>query len=444
MAQRRAVANGARVVKDLHILRSIGGVDYDPKSFGGDSKPKGVVRPALTVADLQARKWFVNKCQEAGLRTRVDKFGTVLGQGDASLRLLCGSHSDTQITGGWLDGSLGCIYALEAARAFKEAGLPAAIDVINFQDEEGRFGTLTGSTACTGGKSLDLDTIALSGTEKITLDLALQVAAPLLRDMGAEEHIFQFPFSESDHILKNPQAKYRGFFEAHIEQGRRLERAEKKVAAVSSIVGLRQIRLEALGEKNHAGSTLMMDRRDSGRALVHALARIDETFTQLVTSGVAPSFVWSFPVLHTEPGAPSIIPNHGLCVLQYRDPDDDILTAATEAVKHIVEGSTITPIVMHNDRPPLKPTQLDSSLLSCIEDSIRYHGDSDPMILPSGAIHDASSLANYAQIPTAMLFIPSINGISHSFDEDTADEDIAHGAQVYVDAAARMLGFIAR
>jgi beta-ureidopropionase / N-carbamoyl-L-amino-acid hydrolase len=147
----KVTANRARLLEDLHRLRSFGAVNYIPTARGGDGIPKGVVRPALSAADIEAREWLMERASAAGLTPSMDRLGTTLALGNcrdpAQLRLLAGSHSDTQPTGGWLDGALGVVFALEAARAVAEAGGPNAVDVINFQDEEGRFGSLTGSSA---------------------------------------------------------------------------------------------------------------------------------------------------------------------------------------------------------------------------------------------------------------------------------------------------------
>jgi len=448
----RVQASPERVLADLHELRAFGAVDHDASSRGGDGRPKGVCRPALTPPDLEARQWFASKCREAGLRVRADALGTILATGDdaptemAGKRLLCGSHSDSQATGGWLDGALGCIFALEAARAFRDAGLPAAIDVVNFQDEEGRFGTLTGSRAATTGH-VDLEQTSLSpewAAPKITLGQAIEAAAPQLRALG------DVPSGADDAsapILGDHdslRATYAGFFEAHIEQGRRLERAGRSVAAVSGIVGLRQLRVVVTGEANHAGSTLMTDRVDAFRGLVAACSYIDEMFKRLAAEA-APDFVWTFSVVNVEPGAPSIVPSLAECVLQFRDPDDDVLDAARDLINTMVLSGQIR-LAVDDHRPPLVPTALDDRLVACVEDAMRARrrdddANDDVDTMHSGAIHDAANL-QAAGLPSAMLFVPSIKGLSHTYDEDTHEADIAHGAVVYADAAARMLGLV--
>ena len=142
--------NGTRVLDDLTALRKIGGT-------GGGRFGFGVSRRALTAEDIEARRWVAARAQEAGLRdVSLDGIGTVLGVGGrvGAPLLLMGSHSDTQPEGGWLDGALGIVLALEAARALSASAIaelaPMGWAFVNFQDEEGRLGTLTGSRAFAG------------------------------------------------------------------------------------------------------------------------------------------------------------------------------------------------------------------------------------------------------------------------------------------------------
>ena len=131
-----------RFLSDLHKLRS----------FGASGVGKGVVRPAYSEPDLAARDWLASQMAEAGLTPRWDAMGNLFGLAEGP-SLLLGSHSDSQPTGGWLDGALGVVAALEIARAACESGGPA-ISVVSFQDEEGRFGVTTGSAVWSGGVSL--------------------------------------------------------------------------------------------------------------------------------------------------------------------------------------------------------------------------------------------------------------------------------------------------
>ncbi|MDF1727470.1 MAG: M28 family peptidase, partial [Sulfitobacter sp.] len=135
--------NPERFLKDLHALRQIGAAGVG----------KGVVRRAFSEADLEARRWLLDRFAQAGLTGRVDAMGNVFGIAEGP-SLLLGSHSDSQPEGGWLDGALGVIAGLEVARAAREAGGPA-VSVVSFQDEEGRFGGLTGSSVWSGYTPLD-------------------------------------------------------------------------------------------------------------------------------------------------------------------------------------------------------------------------------------------------------------------------------------------------
>src|SRR6056297_4283984 len=130
--------NTDRFLAELHKLRE----------FGAAGVGKGVVRPAYSAADIEARQWLVERMREAGLTPHYDPVGNLWGLAPSAgggKSLLLGSHSDSQPEGGWLDGALGVIAALEVARASREAGGPP-VSVVSFQDEEGRFGVTTGST----------------------------------------------------------------------------------------------------------------------------------------------------------------------------------------------------------------------------------------------------------------------------------------------------------
>jgi len=159
--------NPDRFLADLHKLRS----------FGAAGVGKGVVRPAYSDADVAARDWLAEQMRDAGLRVEMDQMGNLFGLADGP-SLLMGSHSDSQPEGGWLDGALGVIAALEVARAAAEAGGPA-ISVVSFQDEEGRFGVTTGS-AVWGGHLDQAAADALTDHAGVTLGDARQAVAHLV------------------------------------------------------------------------------------------------------------------------------------------------------------------------------------------------------------------------------------------------------------------------
>ena len=447
LAALRAAVNPSRVLADLHALRAIGAVDpAQAGAKGGDGRPKGVCRPGLSNLDVEARGWLMHRCAEAGLQPTVDALGTSLCKGShaSGPRLLAGSHSDTQPTGGWLDGALGVVYALEAARVLKDAGLPSAIDVVNFQDEEGRFGTLTGSSVFCGG-AVDWD--AVSGAPeaiapRLTLGEAAEERRRALAALGAA---VAGPGSEAS-LLRLDASAYVGFLEAHIEQGRRLERKGFGCAPVSALVGLRQLRVTVTGEQNHAGTTAMADRKDAGAAaiaLAHDLELCFGPAAGLAAIGLAEEAVWTIGKFDLEPGAASIIAGKATFVLQFRDPAEGTLDTMAAVVKARAAKAAVergVQIDVKPDRPPLPATPLDPAMHDHVAAAAEACMPGRWESLHSGALHDAAALAPH--LPSTMLFVPSINGISHTYDEDTSEADITAGAEVFAVAAARMLGYV--
>ena len=432
-----------RVLDDLHRLRRFGAVEYVAGARGGDGVPKGVVRPALTVADVEAREWLMERCARAGLAPSMDRLGTTLARGacaDAGQpRLLAGSHSDSQPTGGWLDGALGVVYALEAARALADAGGPAALDVVNFQDEEGRFGSLTGSSAFVGDA---VDERARSSCPERAAPRETLAQAVAARGL-ADRPLLTLDGLDDRGGAGGGGAAYGGFFEAHIEQATRLERAGAAVAVVSGIVGLRQLEVTFEGVQAHAGATAMADRRDAMLAACRFGAAVDARFEAAAAAargeGDAPSsLVWTIGQLELEPNAPSIVPGRARLALQFRAADEAALDEL-EALARALADELAPPcaVACARARPPVSPIAMDAGMRAHVEAAAREHAPGAWRTLPSGAVHDAGNLAR--RMPAAMLFVPSIGGVSHDFTEDTREDDIAAGAQVYAAAAARMI-----
>ena len=227
--------NPTRFLSDLHALRQ----------FGASGVGKGVVRPAYSEADIAARAWLAQKFEDAGLKVHYDPMGSLFGLADGPSVLL-GSHSDSQPEGGWLDGALGVIAALEVARAAKESGGPA-VSVVSFQDEEGRFGVTTGSTVWSGG-------LTLEEADKLT-DRTGTTLAEARESMASQAGNFVDPKQSTC------------FIEMHIEQGPWLDQAGEAVGVVTDIVGIRDMRITFEGEQNHAGTTPMHLRKDAFQAL---------------------------------------------------------------------------------------------------------------------------------------------------------------------------------
>jgi N-carbamoyl-L-amino-acid hydrolase len=398
-----------RLLSDLRTLRSIGARD------------PGVVRPAFSPTDMEARRWLRARYEEAGLDATIDGVGNVFGRSrQAGKALLIGSHSDTQPTGGWLDGALGVIYGLEVVRALADddatRGFP--VDAVSFQDEEARFVGCLGSRSLIGALTPEMERGATD-----TRGVAL---ADALREAG----LAGVP------RLRLDPGRYAGFLEPHIEQGPHLEEAGHRIGVVTGIVGLRGFRFVFRGQQNHAGTTMMARRRDAATALYELAWRINQEFPKVA----AARSVWTMGRVRIEPNATSIVPGYAELDLQFRDPEDGPLDAFEQVVARLVaemNGRAGVTVEAIRARAPIRPTRMDARLQSHVEAAAERYAPGQWQRMPSGAFHDAGIVA--ACLPSAMLFIPSIGGISHDFAEDSREEDIVRGCEVAADAAASIL-----
>ena len=401
--------NPERLLGDLYALRGIG------------TYKTGVHRPTFSPDDVIARQWLVERMTEAELDAQIDGIGNVIGFSRAPGRkILAGSHIESQNYAGWLDGPLGVIYALETARALREDAATgrAGVDVIAFCDEEGHFGVFLGSRSFIGDVTeADIDNARNRTTGKP------------MRDALAEAGYGGRP------RLKIDPRRYVGYFEAHIEQGRALESGNLKIGVVTGLVGLWNFRITAQGQQNHAGTTMMWDRRDAGINLVRLVAAIDRRFAELK----AERTVWTFGSMRFEPGEPSIIPGRAHAMLQFRDADLTVLERLEVALLELVDqASRAGPCTMTvtNTRRSI-PAAMDASFQQALEDAAARHAPGLAIRMPSAAGHDAQIVAQV--VPAGMMFVPSIGGISHHWAEDTSDQDIVLGARVFCDAIAGVL-----
>ncbi len=403
-----ASIDGERLLRDLRDLRSFG------------AQGPGVVRPSYSPQDMDARRWLVERMADAGLSAYVDDVGNAVGRSpNDGPTLVVGSHSDTQPTGGWLDGALGVIYGLEVARSLLADPQTAhlAVDAVAWIDEEATYASCVGSKAFCGV----LSEVELAGTNDDGEFLSDAIARC---DLGSNP---TFRLEPSRHI---------GYLEAHIEQGPRLEAASMTIGAVTSIVGIRAATVEFSGQQNHAGTTPMHLRADAGVALFEFAVRLRERFTALATD----STVWTIGAAHLEPGAESIIAGRARLVLQFRDPDDHLLeTLEATMIDLAAEMSAAGPVVVTPlpGRRRIEPTIMTPDLVDHIADSAERRTPGRWMRMPSAAGHDPMVISHH--LPCAMLFIPSIGGISHDFSEDTSDQDIVTGCAVFADAVESIL-----
>ena len=398
-----------RVLRDLRHLRSMG------------AYKTGVHRPALSPEHVASLHWLKGELEAIGHQTTIDGIGNVLGVAPVEGRkILGGSHLESQNFAGWLDGPLGVVYALEAARAVRaDAALAGcAVDVAAWCDEEGHFGHFLGSRSGIGKISeADLDAAA-DRTSGTTMRDALKAAGLAGRPRASVD-----------------AGRYVGFLEAHIEQGDWLEANNLRIGVVTAIVGSRNFKVTFEGAQNHAGTTRMAIRKDAGVACARLMMAIEGLFPTIC----GPRTAWTTGRVTLSPGDPSIIPGRAEMLFQFRDTDAALLDRLEAAFSELVAKANAEGpcrITVEQLRKGM-PAQMAESFQTAIEAAAEAHKPGCHTRMPSGAGHDAQILAEV--MPAGMLFVPSIGGISHHWTENTADEDIVLGAQVYADAAGRLL-----
>ncbi|MCX8953010.1 Zn-dependent hydrolase [Ruegeria sp. NA] len=379
-----------RFLDDLHKLRE----------FGASGVGKGVIRPAYSKADIAARQWLADRMADAGLTPHFDPVGNLFGLAPGR-SLLMGSHSDSQPEGGWLDGALGVIAALEIARSSDQP-----ISVVSFQDEEGRFGVTTGSAVWSGGLLLDKADVLTDGSG-VSFGEARSSMANLSQG-------FVDP------------ARFSGFVEMHIEQGPSLDAANEQIGVVTDIVGIRDMSVTFEGQQNHAGTTPMHLRRDAFQALSLFNTRLNERFRNVVT----PQTVWTIGRVDLHPNASSIVPGRARFSMQWRDGDPDRLSRMEEIIRTTAQeiASEQDMVLTYGPLLGLEPVTMDQTLRAALEHGAEQVAPGKWRRMPSGALHDATNVSRL--MPVAMLFVPSINGVSHDFTEDTAESDLVAGLRV--------------
>jgi N-carbamoyl-L-amino-acid hydrolase len=394
--------DGDRLLADLRTLSTIGG-----------QADGGVDRLAWSEADLAARRWFAERIREAGLEARVDEALNVFGHlpGSTGPWLLTGSHLDSVPHGGRLDGAYGAVAGLEVLRTMVESGDPLAahVEVVGFADEEGvRFGTgLIGSLALTG--ELDLDRLREERDwEGVPIR---QVIASAGREV--------------DRMLDAQQHRHAiaAFLELHIEQGPRMEADAVDLAVVTGIVGVHREQVRVIGTQNHAGTTPFPLRHDAGRAAARAAAGLRE-----LVEAIDPEAVANIGVMQFDPGGVNIIPGRASFTLEVRHLEQRVVDRIVETFNANLE-TICAEEGCRSDTELLSwvpPARMDREQMALLEAACEELGRK-PARLWSGAGHDAAILARH--VPTGMLFVPSIGGVSHSPQENTSDEHLVLGAR---------------
>jgi allantoate deiminase len=381
----------------------------------------GLFRPVYGDAWLEAIALIEQWAFARGLPARRDALGNLYvrleGRSDGPV-VLTGSHIDTVRSGGRFDGALGVVGGLLALAALKRhSGQPdRTIELVALCEEEGsRFhANFLGSRAITG-------TLKDEELDQILDDDGLSIADGMLR-IGLDP----------GRVNEAKRADIGAYIELHIEQGRVLQDHAQPIGLVHTITGIRHAELRVTGRVDHAGTTPMRLRHDAGLAaaeMMLAAARAAED--------LGPPSVATVGQLQLGPGAINIVPGWARLTLDARHPDATqlarLVTSIERSAGDIAElrdvDLTITPLVN------VPPAPMDEGLLTVLRDSVQSSGLS-AVEMASGAGHDAQIMAS--RFPSAMIFVPSLDGRSHCPEEYTSTEDAARGVEVLAAALYRL------
>lgn len=391
----------------------------------GATPKGGVNRLTLTDLDRESRTLFQKWCEKAGMTVTVDRMGTMFarrkGADDSLPPVMIGSHLDSQPTGGKFDGALGVLAALELVRTLNDLSITTRhpVEIVNWTNEEGsRFApAMVASGVFAGAFDLDYG-LGRTDVEGKTLG----------------EELKRIGFAGDRPVGGRP---VHAFLELHIEQGPILEEEGIDIGVVTHANGQRWYEVTITGVESHAGPTPMARRKD---ALVGA-ARVIELVNK-VGFDHDPAACATCGMIEVSPNSRNVIPGRVFLTIDLRHPNEEKLAsmdAALQAgVKAIAEKSGVTMDLVPIWKSPV--TEFNATCVTAVRDAAKALGFSHRDIT-SGAGHDAVYMARVA--PTAMIFTPCVDGISHNEAEDMTPAWAAAGTNVLLHAALSRAGIVA-
>ncbi len=413
--------NAHRVMADLRELAA------------RTSTPDGAQRLAWGPVWREARDWFRGKVAEIGLRVETDSAGNnwVTLPGASDRAVIVGSHLDSVPNGGWLDGCLGVLAALEALRvhAAQADEAPVTLKLVDWADEEGaRFGrSLLGSSAAAG--SLKIEEVR---------DLTDRQGTRLV-DALAENGVLLDKMLDAHRELKVIDAG--AYLELHIEQGPVLESMNKPTGVVVGTFGVERHMLRFTGQAAHSGSTPIPMRRDAFLAAAQTALECREIATRHSTPGAG--VVCTVGVVNVEPKIVTAVP--GICEisLDQRALDAGVLSAmhgeAREASARIARQNHVAVEWKHVWR--IDPRPFDPHLVRLCEEAVGEETGDAPR-LPSGPLHDAAEMVPH--MPVVMMFASSSNGLSHCKEEDTPEPHLETTIRAYLRLVEKTIAHVSR
>jgi N-carbamoyl-L-amino-acid hydrolase len=409
--------NPKRTIAELKELREL------------TADTNGAQRVAWTALWMQARDWFAQKLADVPVEHHIDAAGNrwITLEGESPKALILGSHLDSVPNGGWLDGALGVMTGLEVLRRFNSqyrGRPPITIRLVDFADEEGaRFGrSLLGSSAFAGTHTIEADRIR-TDKDGIRMDEAL-------RRCGID--MDHFPDAAAER--KNAAA----YLELHIEQGPVLESLGLPLGVVLGTKGLERHAITFHGQEAHSGSTPMNARRDALAAAAKLALHIREIARRHSDS------VCTMGSLRTFPGIATAVVGRAETTLDQRDLDAGILAGMLAEAKESSErfareeGCTVDWSRIWG----IEPIPFHPQLIEFCEQSVAETSGTARR-LPSGPLHDAAEVCRLG-VPTVMMFVQSLRGISHNKIEDTKEEHLELAVQAFDRLATKTADWILR
>ena len=394
--------NSKRLQADFEALAEIG------VTMGG-----GVSRLALSNEDLEARSWFADRIEEAGLLIRDDEVGNLSGvlcsDDPEAKTLMLGSHLDTVPNGGRFDGAIGVLIALECLRRIKESGIKPKyhLEAINFTDEEGTWHSLFGSNGVIGKVSADdlNDSLQANGAFRAALYRA-----------GIRPEEIHRARRNPDDIL--------GYLEVHIEQSNSLHEQGTELGIVDRIVGRTTYNLAFYGEAAHAGTTTAEERRDALQGAAAFIILAHKLITEEYPEGVI-----NCGHLSVKPDTFNVVPAEASLRVEFRHPDTTILTEMEARLIRLTQDcaksyrlSVGADRVLHREAEQMSPDLVNHLEQACRLEKVSY------MTIASYSGHNAQIMNQ--MVPAGMIFLPSVDGVSHNPKEFTEWRHVEVGANV--------------
>ena len=408
MERQKLLINGERLKNSLEEFADFGRTENN-----------GVTRLSLSEEDRLARDHFISCCKELGMSIKVDDMGNIyatLEGVEDKPPIVIGSHLDSVKKGGRFDGVLGVLAGLEIARTLVENNVKpqVPITIVNITNEEGaRFEPSMMASGVLSGKFEKTVMMEKKDVDGITFEEALNA-------IGYAGEI------------ENRLTEAKAFLELHIEQGPILERESLSIGVVECVLGMCCYDIEVTGESDHAGTTPMDMRRDALFAANNLIAEARQKLGALDSE-----LVFTMGRMNVYPNIHTVIPNKVVFSLEARHKDPAIISRVEEIIQELTQSSG-------KEDCDVKATKLwgrdtvwfDQDVCDLVEEATKSLGYSYKRMV-SGAGHDAQFLASY--IPSAMVFVPSINGKSHDEDELTTWEDCEKGVNVLLETTMALL-----